>query len=452
VPHETAAILAIGDELALGQSLDTNSQWLSQRLASVGVRVVEHVTVEDDLERIAAAITRLAGEVDLLITSGGLGPTADDLTRQSLARALGDELVEDEGSLRQIEAVFAQAGRRMPEANRVQALRPSRALALANGNGTAPGMFVGEDGSRPSPRPPPRGRASMTSRPGWGDVFCLPGPPRELGPMFEAEVLPRVEPVLLVVTRTLHACGIGESDVAERLGELMERDRPVLVGTNASSGLVTIRVRAERSREADAAAVGREVDAVVERVRSTLGEFVFGEGDTTLEERVLGALRGRGESVATVESCTGGLLGAMLTSVGGSSESVVGGWVTYTNEMKHREVGVPMEVFERAGAVSRECAEGMALGGLERSGASHCLAITGVAGPSGGTEEKPVGTVWIARASGGGRDGAQVDARLFRFPGDRETVRRWSVATALVLLHRRLSGAEEPVRLLRELG
>jgi len=452
--HATAAILAIGDELTLGQSLDTNSRWISARLVEAGVRVVEHATVEDELERIASALRRFAADADLVVATGGLGPTADDLTRAALAQVLGEELIEDADALREIEASFRRVGRPVQNVNRVQALRPPSATSLPNPNGTAPGLYLHLPRGDPAPswlprtgmgaEDPPPGPVPQTG--GGVDVFCLPGPPGEMRPMFEAQVVPRLAPSRLVVTRTLHTCGIGESDVGARLGALMARDRKVLVGTNASAGLVAIRIRAERERSADDGAVRAEVDEVARDVRARLEPHVFGEGDESLAERVLAELRQRGETLATVESCTGGLLGAMLTDVPGSSDAMVGGWVTYTNEMKHREVGVPREVFEGAGAVSRECAESMARSGLARAGADHCLSITGIAGPGGGSEAKPVGTVWIARASGG-----DIEARCFRFPGDRETVRRWSAITALVVLHLHLAGVGVG-KLLREFG
>jgi len=431
--HTSCIVLSIGDELTLGQSLDTNSRWLSARLLEAGVVTARHVTVPDDAGAIERAVREGAADAPLVISSGGLGPTEDDLTRVALAAALGDELVEDADALRAIGAWYAARGARMPATNRVQALRPRGAACLANAHGTAPGL-----------------RARL----GGADVFCLPGPPREMGPVFEAFVLPALRPApgRVVRTRTLPTFGYGESRVAELLGDLMRRGRNPLVGTTASVGVVTVRLR----YEGGAAEAGTALASAELAVRAALGHAVLTPaGETrerTLAEAVLDLLKGRGETLAVAESCTGGLLGAMLTEVPGSSAAFAGGWITYTNAMKHAELGVPdrfvpEEPDPRApGAVSEETARAMALGCRERAryvlrgapGVDHALAVTGVAGPEGGTTAKPVGTVWVCRAS---RDGT-VDARRFLFRGGRDAVRTWSAMSALGMLRLKLLGAE----------
>lgn len=430
--HATAAVLAVGDEITLGQTLDTNSAWLSQRLREVGIVPVEHVTVPDDRARHVAALRRLGREVDLVVCTGGLGPTADDLTRRALAEASDDSLVEDAVALAEVEAFFAARSREMPAINRVQAQRPSKGRTIPNLNGTAPGLHTTV------------GRA---------DVFCLPGPPSEMKPMFEHHVLPRLNPPAgrTVRTRVLHCFGIGESDLATRLGDLMKRERMPLVGTTASGGVVSIRMRYEGPLPAV------EADQLLEQTereaRGRAADFVFGSGDDRLAGVVLRLLRERGETLACVESCTGGLLGAMITEIPGSSISFLGGLVTYANEVKGDLVGVPREVLEfpGPGAVSTECAVAMATGGLERMQTTHCLAITGIAGPDGAVPAtadrpgKPVGTVLIARVS---RDGGR-DVRRFHFPGDRASVRSWSAASALGMLRQHLAGLP-PVRILRQ--
>lgn len=422
--HRSAAILSIGDELILGQALDTNAQWLSARLLDLGVRTVEHRTVADDLPALRAALEELAGRVDLLLTTGGLGPTSDDQTREALAQAAGEQLVEDAPSLEQIARWFRHTGRPMPERNRVQALRPASARCLMNHHGTAPGLAM---------RLARGGRAC--------DVFCLPGPPHEMRAMFERDAAPRVHapPGRVVVTRVLHTFGMGESDAAQALGELMARDRNPLVGTTASDGVVSCRIRYEGDAPREEAQ--RLVDADAERVRTLLGDVVFGEGDDTLASVALDLLRKRGESLATAESCTGGMLGAALTAVPGASDVYAGGWITYANEMKSREVGVDPALIERRGAVSEPVARAMALGALEAPlgprPVDHAVSITGVAGP-GGRRDKPAGMVWIALAARREREAPGVEARLFRFPGDRRTVRVRTTQTALALLTRRL--------------
>jgi nicotinamide-nucleotide amidase len=435
--HQCAAVLSVGDELVLGQTLDTNSRWISDQLLSLGILPVEHVTVPDDLGAQTEAFRRLASGVDLVICSGGLGPTADDLTRQALTSFTGDELVEDQLAVAQIEAWFAVRGRPLNAINRVQALRPSRGICLENRYGTAPGLHVRSDAG---------GRTV--------DVFCLPGPPKELAPMFAAAVVPRLRPMpgRTVRTRALHTIGLGESEIALRFrdaatGDLMSRDRELLVGTTASAGIVSCRLRYDGSLSPENAEA--RLDEAEREIRRLLGVHVFGAQGTTLPDAVVAALRDRGESVATVESCTGGLLAGMLTSVPGSSGVFSSGWVTYSNKAKQSEMGVPAALFAEAGgpgAVSREVASAMATGGLARSGATHCLAITGIAGPDGGSQSKPVGTVWVALASAGG----QPDVRRFAMLGmDRAGVRDLAAKAALGMLWVHLAG-EPATRLLRQ--
>lgn len=410
----------------LGQQLDTNSASISTRLADLGVRTLEHRTVDDDAEQIAGAIRAGIDRADLVIVSGGLGPTKDDLTRRALAMAMGTELVEDERALAEIMTWFAGRGRTMSQTNRVQALRPSGARSLTNPRGTAPGLHA---------------RIAYDGLPsGSVDVYCLPGPPRELLPMLEAEVLApmRASGAVAVEQRILRTIGLGESSLAEKLGELMDRDRGVLVGTTASSGMVSVRIRCEGATTAELARGG--VDEAAALVRERLGGVVFGEGDVTIADAVVSMLIERGESLTVAESCTGGLVGAAVTSVPGSSSVFGRGYLTYANEAKVELLGVEPGTLEQHGAVSGECAQEMALGALRASGADHAIAITGIAGPDGGSDDKPVGTVWIGIASAEG-----AVARRFGFPGERENVRALSVKFALAVLRQRLLGIDEPM-------
>lgn len=445
-PHRTAGLISIGDELALGQTLDTNTAWLADRLFALGVRTLEHVTVEDDADRIASTVRRLADTCDLVVITGGLGPTADDVTREAVVRATDDTLVEDAEALEQIRAWFAGRGAEMPERNAVQALRPDRGVCLPNPNGTAPGVLTRDE--------------VRTC-----DIVCLPGPPREMTPMFDAEVEPRLrrEADRAFGARAVLCFGLGESVVAERLGALMDREREArglpVVGTTASRMVVTVRMRHSAASDAD---VRSALDGVEADVRERLGTAVFERRDFSagdspelgdaLPAAVLDLLRDRGERVVVVESCTGGLLGGLLTSVPGSSDAFAGGWLTYTNEAKAGLVGVDAAEIEAHGAVSARVALGMARGGLFRAGflggAHHALAITGVAGPGGGSEAKPVGTVWIARATVDAHGAVTAEARHFRFRGGREAVREWSARSALGMLRLALVGAE--MRLLGE--
>ncbi|MFN5944851.1 MAG: CinA family nicotinamide mononucleotide deamidase-related protein [Phycisphaerae bacterium] len=425
--HATAAVVSVGDELTLGQTLDTNSKWISERLVAMGIVPVEHVTVPDDLAAHVAAFKRLAGTVDVIVCSGGLGPTQDDLTRDALAQAMGDTLIEDPIALSQVEAWYTSRGRVMSANNRLQALRPTQGLALQNLHGTAPGL---------------------AGRIGSCDVFCLPGPPKELVPMFEQSVATRLRlPQGRVVrTRVLHTFGIAESDLATRLGDLMKRDANPLVGTTASGGVVSIRMRYEGPLSA--IEVDTLLDGVEAKCRDVAGAYIFGGGRDTLASVVVGQLRASGQTLGTVESCTGGLLGAYLTDVPGSSAAFIGGLVTYTNQLKSALAHVDAAHFasDGPGAVSRETARAMALGGLQTLACDHTLAITGIAGPDGGTAEKPVGLVYIARAS---RGDDEVDVRAFKMLGDRQNIREWSAKTALAMLWQKLAGLPG-VKMLRE--
>lgn len=431
-PHRTAAILAIGDELTLGQALDTNSRWLAERLTALGVVPIEHATVDDDLPRLTEALARLSMRADTVVCTGGLGPTADDLTREALAGVMGEALEEDNAALAVIRAWFEGRGRVMPDRNRVQAHRPRSARFLDNPNGTAPGLA-----------------ARVGDADTGADVFCLPGPPREMKPMFEDHVLPalRPDPQRSVRTRVLKTFGLGESAAAERLrhsdeGDLMRRDRVPLVGLTASLGILSVRLRYEGPGDADEAE--RLLDETESAVRARLGAYLFASGDTSLAETVLRTLETRQETLAVAESCTGGLVGATLTDIPGSSSAFRGGWITYNDEMKQAHLGVPAVLFKSAGgpdapgAVSAEVARAMAVGALDRAPADHALALTGIAGPGGATPGKPVGTVYIARASRNG----ETDVRRFEFLGGRESVRVWSATSALAMLSLALAGGE----------
>lgn len=407
----TLNILAIGDELTCGERVDTNSAWIAARAANLGVQTIEHRTAGDDQEQIAGAIRDLTAMSSVLVITGGLGPTLDDLTRHALAVVLEAPLVEDEAALHALQAWYAGRARPMPEANRIQAMRPATARCLPNPHGTAPGLSATVGNCR---------------------VFCLPGPPREMMPMFEREVASAfvIDLEHAVHVRTVPTFGLGESAVADLLGPLMDRARNPLVGTTASGGIVTCRVRFTGPKRE---ATTRLNEAVAE-IKQRLGPAVLCDHDPHDDGLVLirvvsDLLRSRSETVAVVESCTGGLLGEMLTRLPGSSDIFVGGLLTYSNELKSRLAGVDPSLIQANGAVSREVALAMAVGGRRATGAHHALAITGIAGPSGGSPEKPEGTVWIAHASADA-----TIARCFQFRGGRDWVRLWSATTALAIL------------------
>lgn len=418
--HATAAIVSSGDELVLGQTLDTNSRWLSDRLTARGIRVVEHITLGDDEPALIDTLRRLSTRVDLIVITGGLGPTADDLTRHALARVMDEPLVEDPAGIAHLEQIAASRGRTLHPMQRIQAHRPSSATLIANPVGTAPGIA-----------------AEIRTSQRNCSLFALPGPPAELFPMFERSVDPALRPpgTRAITTLVLHTMGLPESEVARRLGALMNRDANPVVGTTASGGIVSCRVRYEGTRDAGERAV-RDLDA---RIRALMHPFVFASGEQSLAAAVLELLRSRREKLVVAESCTGGLLGSLVTGIPGSSDVFLGGWITYANELKRNEVNVPPELLAQHGAVSEPVARAMAQGALRAargsggSSADHAIAITGVAGPDGGTPQKPVGDVFIAIAS---RHGPDITTRVhrFRFPGDRNTIRDRAAKFALALL------------------
>lgn len=414
-----AAILSVGDELVLGTTLDTNSRTLSSALREAGLDVVEHRTVADDRAAIAAAMRALASSVDVVISTGGLGPTDDDLTRDALndLTDAGGPQVEDAVARTDLDAWFAGRGRPMAAINLRQALRPKSARIVRNLGGTAPGLAATLGACR---------------------VFCLPGPPREMIPMFESDVLPAVRPAgaPAIAKRTLGTFGIGESALAERLGARMTRGREPAVGTTASGSVVSIQVVA---RGADAAA---RADAEMAACVGDASPYAFGSEDSTLASALLEECRAHGRTLAVAESCTGGIVGGMLTAVAGSSDVFLGGWITYSNEMKSAQLGVEPQLIARHGAVSRETVLAMAAGACARSGATLAVSISGVAGPGGGSAEKPVGTVWIAvhdAASGTGR------ARRFEYPGVRDIVRDRAAKTALQMARWMLRGEDAAI-------
>lgn len=415
-----AALISIGDELILGQILDTNTAYLAEKLTGAGVTCVEHLTLGDERERLTASFLRLAKcrEIGLILVTGGLGPTADDITRQALADALGEPLVEDARALSRLVRWFAERDVRMPARNKIQAMRPASAALIDNEHGTAPGI---------------RARLGET------EIVALPGVPHEMKPMFEQTVLPVLETQSRGGIRTLaiRCFGLGESALAERLGEMMERDHCPMVGTTASQGIISVRIRAG----GDPVKAAQLVEETARRVEELVGIYAFGRDEDTLASVVIGELTTRGETVAVAESCTGGLLGAMLTSVGGASAAFLGGILTYTNELKMRELGVPAAYFESGGcgAVSAETAIAMAEGVRRRLGTTHGLGITGIAGPEGGSPDKPVGTVYIALAS----EKLATQVRRMLFTGSRDIVRDLSAKAALAMLLWRMRGCED---------
>ena len=429
-----AIILSVGDELVLGQTVDTNSAWLSNQLAAVGCGILAHKTVGDDQDLIELAIADAADLADVILISGGIGPTEDDLTRQALASVTESPLVENEQWTAELQAFFKKVGRTMPESNRIQAMIPAGAQMLWNPCGTAAGIQtvvesfdIAEDGS---------------AAPADVTVFSMPGVPKEMKAMFKASVLPWIAQRTggaVILSRTLHTFGAGESAVAEKLGALMTRGRNPSVGTTVSQGIVSLRVNARFDTLAEATA---KLDETVSACQAALGSLIFGQDGQSLAEIVAHLLKASNRTIATAESCTGGLLAKMLTDIAGSSAYFKQGVVTYSNVAKTNMLGVPESLFASDGAVSEPVVAAMAAGALNAFGqqADYALAISGIAGPDGGTPTKPVGTVCIALAD---KNGSTV-ARTFVFPGDREMIRDRSAKMALALLRFHLQGERPP--------
>jgi len=424
-----AAILSIGDELVLGQNLDTNSQWLADRLLERSIEAAEHRTIADDRTAIAASIRQLALRADLLIITGGLGPTADDLTRHALGDVLtpGEALERDPAATVHLEAIYARRPTPMPPSNRVQTMRPRGTAFLPNPHGTAMGIAGALGGCR---------------------VYCLPGPPREMQPMFRDHVAPRLElrgEATVLRAAAVHQVGMGESHAAELLGEMMARTSDPLVGTTVKDAIVTARVRASGPAER----AERSVAETVAEIERRWQPYAFGRDEVTLPNAVGQLLRERGLTLATAESCTGGLLGSLIVSAAGSSDYYRGGWIAYDSAMKTSQLGVPARLLDQHGAVSEAVARAMAEGARQAAGTSLAAAITGIAGPGGATGAKPVGLVFIAVSTSAG-DTSATSVRRFEFRGDREQVRDRSAQCALQMIRFALLGVADDIALLWE--
>jgi nicotinamide-nucleotide amidase len=412
----SASIVSIGNELLNGHTTDTNASHICQQLLSIGVPVVSVYSVGDDVGQIVRALKRAADDADIVIATGGLGPTDDDLTRQAFAELLGAKLQLDSALLDSIRRFFAKRGLQMPEKNTVQAHIPAGARPIENPLGTAPGIFAEMKNKR---------------------FFALPGVPIEMKKMFEASVLPRLEqqgPVLsaveggdkFVVIRKVRCFGAGESAIAEKLGDLMARGRNPLINSTVDSGVITLHVvaAAEDKQRAD-----KMAQADVEHLRSLLGDLVFGVDNQTLPEVVGQQLAARHKTIAVAESCTGGLLAKLITDIPGASEYFTYGWITYSDKAKTEQLGVPARAIEEYGAVSEQVASAMALAARQKAQADFAVAITGIAGPAGGTEQKPVGLVYISISTANACRTAQ-----FLFSHTRDMIRMRAVLTALNML------------------
>ena len=411
-------VLTIGTELLLGYTVDTNAADLGRALAAAGAEITRRTTVADRPEAIRAGVAEALDRTGFVITTGGLGPTRDDMTKTVVAELLGKRLVLDEHLLASIAARFQRMGRPMPAINRTQAEIPQGATTLPNPRGTAPGLWV-EDA---------RGRV----------VVLLPGVPREMRGLLVEEVLPRIVARQggarrVVLSRTVRTTGVSESALAERVGPIEPEIAPLTLAYLPSVEGVDLRVTAWGLEPKDAAA---RLAVVVERLTAAVGEHAYGEDDADLAAVLLDALRKGRHRLGLAESCTGGMLGERITHIPGASDTFIGGVVAYADVIKTAALKVPLETLEAYGAVSEETVRAMAEGAQRLFSADCSIAVTGIAGPGGGTPEKPVGTVWLAA-----RVHTNTRALTRVLPGDRDDVRRRAAQAGLDLLRRLLAEA-----------
>ncbi len=479
-------LLNTGTELLMGFVLNTHAAYLGQKLSELGVSVARQVCVNDDPREMKQCLNEAMQRADLIIITGGLGPTGDDLTRNCVVEMLGLKTSLDPRALENIQQRFRRRGGAMPESVKCQAMVPETATVLYNEHGTAPGLAIPLEGVRkvscllglsPLPRGTTGGLSSDLTSPnspplslplGKGEMvgvrrgesttefpdtlfkkmgvsenekwrcrwlIMLPGPPRELRPMFEEQVIPLIrrefsDVLPMVDCRVFRVAGMGESSVEERVHPVLKELKDLEIGYCARPGEVDVRlvVRGNSTEE-----VRHLADEAEQRTRKALGAAIFGTGSQTLEEGVVNLLREKKKRVTTAESCTGGYVAHRITLVPGSSGVFMQGWVTYSDEAKTQLLGVPSDLIQKEGAVSEVVAKRMAESALQKSGADYALSLTGIAGPSGGSAEKPVGTVWIALASK-----QDSFAERFCFQLDRETFKFICAQTALNMLRLRL--------------
>jgi nicotinamide-nucleotide amidase len=405
---KTASVISIGNELLSGRTVDTNAAYLCAELLAHGIPVEGIYIVSDETDAIVQKLELACAGADFVITTGGLGPTDDDITRHAFAKFLDCELQLQHDLLDQIQEFFVKRNRHMPERNKIQACIPAAAKAIVNELGTAPGIMAESKGKL---------------------LFALPGVPMEMKQMFQKTVLPEIKRLTggqAVAVRKLNCFGAGESDVAELLGDLMQRGRNPLINCTVNFGTITLHIIAAAADKKKAAMMAEKDEKLL---REKLGELVFGEGEQTLAEVVGEQLTKRKKTIAIAESCTGGWLAKLLTDMPGASRYFTHGWTTYSNQAKTSQLGVPAELIEKYGAVSEQVAESMAVCARKKAGTDYAIGITGIAGPDGGTEHKPVGFVYISLDCDEG-----CETKRFFFSHDRQFIRLRTTQTALNIL------------------
>lgn len=408
-----ASIVSIGNELLNGQTVDTNTTYLSSELLSIGIPVVSSYTIGDEVEAIVRSFNLAAADADIILVTGGLGPTDDDLTRHAFACYLGTELQLQAGLLDRLENYFKKRNLQMSDKNKIQAYIPTGARPIENSVGTAPGIMAEVKGKL---------------------IFALPGVPSEMKRMFAESVFPELQRFSgeqAVVVRKLRCFGAGESTIAELLGDACLRGRNPLVNCTVEYGIITLHVIATSGDKDTAGQMAEKEETII---RNTLGELVYGTAEQSLAEVVGEKLALQGKTIAVAESCTGGALAGLLTDIPGASKYFTHGWITYSNAAKTSELGIAADLIEKYGAVSEQVAQAMAFNARKKARTDFAIGITGIAGPDGGTEQKPVGVVYISVDSDNG-----CDTKRCLFSHGRRSIRLRAAQTALNMLRLKLN-------------
>lgn len=404
----TVELICVGTELLLGNIVNTNAAFISEKCAMLGLSMYYQSVVGDNPGRLEEMVKTAMKRSDIIILSGGLGPTQDDLTKETVAKVMGKKLVEDQKARQEIQLFLERRGRTITENNWKQALVPEGCQVLYNVNGTAPGLIVKDDNTC---------------------VILLPGPPNELVPMFEEQVYPylhKLQPEI-ICSKMIKLCGIGESSAETKILDLVEAQTNPTVAPYAKTGEVHLRITAKAESET---AAYKLMEPVEEVLRQRFGTLIYtNDSQVTLEMAIYELLKANNLTVTTAESCTGGLVAGRLINVPGISEYLKEGYITYSNEAKQKLLGVPAEILQKYGAVSPQTAEAMAKGGAKAAEADVCIAVTGIAGPDGGSLEKPVGLVYMSCYCLG-----KVYTEKNQYTGSRSKIREYAVASALTLL------------------
>lgn len=404
----TVELISVGTELLLGNIVNTNAAYLSEKCADLGLSCFYQSVVGDNEERLSAVLKTALERSDIVILSGGLGPTEDDLTKEVAAKVMGRKLSMHEPSRKRIEEYFIKCNLELTDNNWKQAMMPDGAVVVENENGTAPGVIMEGEGKK---------------------VILLPGPPNEMIPMFEKQIMPYLSgsDLGMIYSQTVKICGVGESKAETMIKDMIDSQTNPTIATYAKNCEVHLRVTAKAKDEKEAKKL---VKPVVKELKNRFGPHVYTtNADITLEKAVVDLLIANKLTVSTVESCTGGMLSARLINVPGISEVYKSGYITYSNKAKRKILGVKKGLLEKKGAVSEEVAREMAKGAAIISKAEVAVSVTGIAGPGGGTEEKPVGLVYIACNVCG-----KIKVRKYNFGGNRAKIRETAVSSALILM------------------